>query len=975
MKLDRLISRIRAALQNYASEFEQRALAAEYADWCAQAARRLEQVVPLIREGQDFPALQIAESPPSVLDLVRQLSFAEVDLWRAFCRQRSLPAAPPFDERSVQLVNQLYAKKISETHPLYREYRQAIRLRHYDQALRVLQSIRRINHDDANAHAEFARLARQTFERRRAELAAALDRHDNVRALALLESCEADDLSGRDEDPTWQRAVQLREGIQRDAARARCLELAAQLRQFRAQNRWQDALPVLAEWETLHSQHKITLPPEIAEDAAGARKWASGLLARRERTQECQRQWTSLTARLDEIERVPPAKKSRRALAAELAEVTGHSAELAAQANDGNGYTPPPDLVARLEKEAALMRRNLRQRKLAAGSLIAAAVLGLIASAAFGIRQHLRNVRRQTALAAIEQHFKTGATSVLATDLQTYDANFSSNTPDEAGAKLLEQARSFVKNHQAALDRYNQELADLRQAADKPAPSQISGLLARLDDLEKEATGLGADDAQHAEVSLKALRLQLNQQLAGDQDARATRLEAIYRRANLIQTGQLSGPLTADAAQAAAEEALKIIAEANDIPSSADLSTPLELTTREQLAELGKIFAAKAAAAHEAQAARAQLAQARSLEDYHAAIQTLAGNPLTGDPTVAAARALAGKNPDWSNAAQNIWLPGDAPTWAFLANLGQARLFPSEDNPKEGADFYRLAHNEALGNTYRADHVTYADDKETAREQVFLAGRPVEEDTKNAAEHVVSMTAKLVKADGSTPEIQYEWIQFTGQKGHGDKLENVQLAAESKLVVRLAAAYDPGNSAIREPLLRVLDDVRSDSDAAPILKAFLHQAILGIMQNRPRDWGLAFSRAAHDDAIELAQITGGHLTAADWLYANVNSKLTHDLRAFYQRTGSLSYYDQALATEKDLLKKRAQPVRFAGYVDAEDTPRLAAPPATGALWGLNSAGAWQALFDLHGGQPARAAGNPAPARLTPLLDPGENGTP
>ncbi len=84
MKLDRLITRIRAALKNYASEFEQRALATEYTEWCVKAAQRLEQVVPLIREGQDFPALQIAESPPSVLDLVRQLSFAEADLWRGF---------------------------------------------------------------------------------------------------------------------------------------------------------------------------------------------------------------------------------------------------------------------------------------------------------------------------------------------------------------------------------------------------------------------------------------------------------------------------------------------------------------------------------------------------------------------------------------------------------------------------------------------------------------------------------------------------------------------------------------------------------------------------------------------------------------------------------------------------------------------------------------------------------------------------
>ena len=243
MKLDRLLSRIRAALDGYASEFEQRALADEYAAWCAKAATRLEQVVPLIREGQDFPALQIAESPPSVLDLIRQLSFAEADRWRAFCRQHNLPAAPPFDERSVDLVNQLYGKKISETHPLYREYRQAIRTRHDEQALRVLQSIRRINHDDANAHAEFARLAHKLFEHRRVELAAALDRHETARVLELMDALEADVWPGLDEDDTWRRALKFREAQQLADARVRCLDLAAQLRQLRAKGRWQDALP------------------------------------------------------------------------------------------------------------------------------------------------------------------------------------------------------------------------------------------------------------------------------------------------------------------------------------------------------------------------------------------------------------------------------------------------------------------------------------------------------------------------------------------------------------------------------------------------------------------------------------------------------------------------------------------------------------------------------------------------------------
>jgi hypothetical protein len=276
MKLDRLLSRIRAALQDYASEFEQRALAAEYTEWCTKASQRLEQIVPLIREGQDFPALQIAESPPPVLDLVRQLSFAEAEKWRMFCRQRGLPTPQPFDERSVDLVNQLYGKNISETHPLYREYRQAIRTRHEEQALQVLQSIRRVNPDDANAHAEYSRLAHKIFDRRRAELADALKHNDAPRTLGVMEAVELNDLPAREQDETWLQAIHFREEQQLEAARQRCINLVNELRQTRQNRNWKDALPLLAEWDLLRGQFNFSLAPDIEDANDTGARWTTG---------------------------------------------------------------------------------------------------------------------------------------------------------------------------------------------------------------------------------------------------------------------------------------------------------------------------------------------------------------------------------------------------------------------------------------------------------------------------------------------------------------------------------------------------------------------------------------------------------------------------------------------------------------------------------------------------------------------------
>ncbi len=877
----------------------------------------------------------------------------------------------------MNLVNQLYSKKISETHPLYREYRQAIRLRHDDQALRVLQSIRRINHDDANAHAEFARLARKIYERRRVDLAGALDREEVARALELMEGMEADDLPGRDEDPTWQRAVLLRDGLQRDAAKARCLELAGQLRQLKAQNRWQDTLPALSEWEALRGQHKIALPPEIEEDAAAVRKWATGLLNRRERTQERQRAWNELSARLDELDRVPPAQRTRKAILSQIDELTAQAQELAAQGNDGNGNTPPPDLVERLNRHSALLVRQLRQRKTAAAGLMVAATLLVIGSVAWGIHLHLVNGRRQSALAAIEQHYKDGATDTLATLLKSYDADFGGTAPNDAGTKLLGQARDFVQNHQAALERFNKELEQIKQSAEKPGPGQIAGLLASLDQLGTEVGDLGADDAERAKAAIQAVQLHLNQLLAGNQEARLARLADIFARAEQIATDKLGAAASAIAVQAAAAQAGKILAEANEIPADLTLATPAEEDARTKLSNLAGFFDAKAAAAHDALTARAQLAQARSLADYCAILNTLAPNPLSGDPAVASARELLAKNPDWADVAQEILLPGDPQTWAFLAAVGDARLAPAESNNKENVGFEHLVHNEALGNTYRADLVTYVDGREMSRDAVFLAGKPDEKPpVKNDQYTEIVMSGKIIQADGTTPEKSTRWIQFIGQKSKGDRFENVQLAAESKLAARLATAYDNGSGAIREPLLRVLDDVRADTASSPLLKAYLEQEILKIMQNRPRDWGLAFSPTALKDAGEFARITLGPVNAAGWLYATANSGLTNQFKAFYAATGGTSYYNEALANLQSLIRKRALVVRFAGYVELDGSPRFAGPPPGDAIvWGLNDAGTWQALFAVHGEKAATAAGNPSPAHLTPLLYPVENGAP
>ena len=92
-------------------------------------------------EGQDFrdqhAAFQAAESDPDLLGLCALLSFAESDRWHALCRERGLPAGFPLDGQHVLAVEGLYGREIGESHPLYGDYRDAIRYV-YDQTLRLI---------------------------------------------------------------------------------------------------------------------------------------------------------------------------------------------------------------------------------------------------------------------------------------------------------------------------------------------------------------------------------------------------------------------------------------------------------------------------------------------------------------------------------------------------------------------------------------------------------------------------------------------------------------------------------------------------------------------------------------------------------------------------------------------------------------------------------------------------------------------
>src|SRR5271156_6771782 len=151
---ERLVRRIGELVGHPTPDAQTAKLAQDYADLCRAANRRLEQCALMIEAGQFLQALQLAETPPPLLDVITVLSFRQAAEWRTYCQSHQLPWSEPFYDKFVRLLNSAYGKGIASDHPFYRDYRRAVLKNDDEHALPILRVIARMNPSDENTKEE-----------------------------------------------------------------------------------------------------------------------------------------------------------------------------------------------------------------------------------------------------------------------------------------------------------------------------------------------------------------------------------------------------------------------------------------------------------------------------------------------------------------------------------------------------------------------------------------------------------------------------------------------------------------------------------------------------------------------------------------------------------------------------------------------------------------------------------------------------
>ncbi|MBG30420.1 MAG: hypothetical protein CMI31_10530 [Opitutae bacterium] len=255
-------------------------LAKEYARYRTIIDQRLDQCVALIRSGNKYTALELAEESPNVLDLMERLSFGGDAKWKELCEEKSIYLGPNFTDDHVDMLEGLYGEKISEDHPVFREYRTAMRSRDEQRTFKILKTILRMNPDHEAAKRHFGQLSVKILEQRLDHLDLLIREGRKDELLDIMDEVESTDWVIPPEKSTkatlWENALAVRQTYRRADSKLRCEQILVDLGQLRDAEEWKEALSLIGEFYELSQEYD--LESEHAADDINAynefREWA-----------------------------------------------------------------------------------------------------------------------------------------------------------------------------------------------------------------------------------------------------------------------------------------------------------------------------------------------------------------------------------------------------------------------------------------------------------------------------------------------------------------------------------------------------------------------------------------------------------------------------------------------------------------------------------------------------------------------------
>ena len=946
MQAERLIARIRGQLELGTPDLEARSLAGEYAALCQRARERLEQCATLVRSGNEHAAFQAAESDPDLLGLCALLSFAESDRWHGLCRERGLPAGFPLDGQHVLAVEGLYGREIGESHPLYRDYRDAIRRREEDRALSVLRSIVRINPDDPNARSELARLSAKFLRESLGKVATFFDQGREEEAVELMNRMERFGANDLADEPRWDDARARRVAWLRAKASQQVTTLVEAV-EARAGGHWEASAASLGRVRSLERDHQLTLSAEVAAAVIGLEAWAGELAAIAEAEASLRATLEGLNDEWTTLQQEAARGSSPAILIVRLSSWLERATQQAERLPDG------------ILREARALRQNTRarlnRRYMVMTTSWVAGLLLIIAGVVYWniLKTHEEESRDRfseasrlielydhpAALVALDEFERGGisASDQAARKAQTIPLRqrLAAQNADEQRLRL--EALTLADRRKLGLNLGN--VAETESRANKYLQefNQVGGAL------QAKLKAILPDP----EALLSACRQMLDR-TRNDVAAQIAVLNKAMGDENVTDLTKAAEAL----------EHLRLLLKTLTDAKDRDLDSALAAADRAELRLSGE---------RKTIAALRSLGKAADLAGYLAALSDTAAN-TAGEKSDLSSRAsfVFTRAPTLQALPRSALAPRVGAMWDAAATADPSGIF----NPATLTDVEQRGLR-ALSDTSLADSLRrytvnlYSIRGITTGRTVYVIG-DILESKRNITDGVeFSQKAKELTREGAVVESTWSRREFNNGVRAGEEIATPAVISELDFIRQVSRFQEPKTGKLLEPLIRTMDRVRRSDSRYPELRAYQLQELYKLATTRPDAWGLLFSPAAQRDADQLRRITQNALRPYDFLFKDKWADLQLELRAFLTPPGGAGYAEEARFWRGTFANLRNRKLIFAGWIGRDGRPELRETIKGSALYGLDNEGKATVLFRIGEDGLVKRVAEAAP--LTPLL--------
>ncbi len=902
-QVERLVRKITELLGQPAQEEQAAKLAQEFAQLGRATARRLEQCALMIEAGEESQALQLAETPPPLLDLITLLSFRQAGEWRTYCQTHNLPAAEPFYDKHVRVLNTTYGKGASQDHPLYRDYRRAMMQNDEEGALAILRVIARVNPADPNSAQEIKRLEEKVVRARIESLRLAQESGDPEAVLALVAKYERAGLVIPPDHPVWQAAQLLR-----------CQRLLDQAEARRDDGNWQEAEPIVEEIKSVAAQHEVLFPePDVARFDA-LEEWTMRERGDYVRNQDRSRALDALDFQIKtgETLRASRATPPAAQLEAELASLT-------TKWQDAGRFEEPLDesFAQRYQEMTRWLQgcirrdQQRRQTRKVMAWVGVLAVLGVVGWAAW---EHFRARQVAADLARLEQSREVGGARRV---LEQTPARVQGKT---GVAEAVARGNEFVTRELELKSRFDQQLADLRSLAAagkfEKVPAQRSECAQALESVAPEFKAAGRKE-------LEAFDQQWQQKVASAAPAGNEDFSKRLQQLQQLASERMNPASGVDSVSKALPEAQAL---ANELATRAHGPVPIEAGLARQFQEATNNLAGLAAKVAQWTSAREKMEHAQSLGNYVDALATVETSPFASAPERTCAAEVRALNPSEASLLGGLLLPGHPAAWGAFTNPAGPPLVwrPVEPTDAEKSAYAKLRNDRNIREVYLYNLTSNPRNQQnTGNTKLILTQGKL-------ADNRTGKKGGMIYDPKKSPSfLRFEQGVVESWEWDYEKLEPMGLTRESDAFQRLELGdlIDLNTGKYQKSIIDLIDRANGDGDASAVFRTYVILRLVELAELRPMEWGLIWSPSATREVERLKELGGVHLQSGDWMVPNQLALYEGPLRA-----GLAEAKKVPLAHEAEFYHRLAVEVctaRFVlvGHANADGKPVLTLPDA------------------------------------------------